>query len=86
MTKLLIVGAADPMWRGSLAAHDSIYLHSGRPLVNESGSSPLVRELVHVFGRISGRQHSDWIGEGLAEYYAIELVRRAGGIDRKSVV
>ena len=81
--KLLVVGAGDPLWRGSLAAHDSIYLHSGRPLVNESGSSPLVRELVHVFGRISGRQHSDWIGEGLAEYYAIELVRRAGGMSEE---
>jgi len=35
---------------------------------------------VHVFGRIYGRDRSDWIAEGLAEYYAIELMRRAGGI------
>lgn len=79
-TKLLIVGAGDPMWRGSLAGRDSIYLHSRIPLVSENGTSPLVRELVQVFGRINDSQRSDWISEGFAEYYAIELVRRAGGM------
>ncbi|WPN31516.1 hypothetical protein QMK54_07105 [Pseudomonas sp. P5_109] len=78
--KLLIVGANDPMWRGSQSAHESIYLSSHLPLVNESGSSALVRELAQVSGRINGTQRSDWISEGFAEYYAIELVRRAGGI------
>jgi hypothetical protein len=78
--KLLIVGANDPMWRGSQSAHESIYLNSHLPLVNESGSSALVRELAQVSGRINGTQRSDWISEGFAEYYAIELVRRAGGI------
>jgi hypothetical protein len=79
-TKLLIVGANDPMWRGSLSAHESIYLNSRLPLVSESGTSPLVRELAQVFGRINDQQRSDWISEGFAEYYAIELVRRAGGM------
>ena len=78
--KLLIVGANDPMWRGSLAARESIYLNSRLPLVSESGSSALVRELAQVFGRINDKQRSDWISEGFAEYYAIELVRRAGGM------
>ncbi|RON01567.1 hypothetical protein BK659_23935 [Pseudomonas brassicacearum] len=78
--KLLIVGAADPMWRGSLAGHESIYLHSRLPLVSESGSSPLIRELAQVFGRIKDSDRSDWISEGFAEYYAIELLRRAGGM------
>ncbi|MVV49622.1 hypothetical protein EJA72_15455 [Pseudomonas sp. PB120] len=78
--KLLIVGANDPMWRGSLAAHDSIFLNTRLPLVSESGSSALVRELAQVFGRIKDTQRSDWIKEGFAEYYAIELVRRAGGM------
>lgn len=78
--KLLIVGAADPMWRGSLAGHGSLYLHSRLPLISESGSSPLLREVIQVFARIDDSQRSDWIGEGLAEYYAIELLRRAGGI------
>ncbi|WP_374730014.1 hypothetical protein, partial [Pseudomonas baetica] len=79
-TKLLIVGANDPMWRGSVGAHESIYLNTRLPLVSESGSSALVRELAQVFGRINDEQRSDWISEGFAEYYAIELVRRAGGM------
>ncbi|GIZ13835.1 hypothetical protein [Pseudomonas sp. NCCP-436] len=79
-SKLLIVGAGDPMWRGGLSAANSYFMHSDRPLVSENGTSSLVHELVHVFGRIYGRDRSDWIAEGLAEYYAIELMRRAGGI------
>lgn len=79
-SKLLVVGASDPMWRGSLAGHESIYLNTRMPLVSESGSSALVRELAQVFGRINDKQRSDWISEGFAEYYAIELVRRAGGM------
>lgn len=79
-SKLLIVGAADPMWRGSLAGHDSLFLHSRLPLVSESGISPLLREVIQAFARINDSERSDWIGEGLAEYYAIELMRRAGGM------
>lgn len=81
--KLLIVGAGDPMWRGGLSAANSYYMHADRPLVSENGTSSLVHELVHVFGRIYGRERSDWIAEGLAEYYAVELVRRAGGISEE---
>jgi predicted metalloprotease with PDZ domain len=68
------------MWRGSLAARESIYLNSRLPLVSESGTSTLMRELAQVFGRINDSQRSGWISEGFAEYYAIELVRRAGGM------
>ncbi|MGA4531448.1 hypothetical protein ACPA1H_13945 [Ectopseudomonas chengduensis] len=78
--KLLIVGAGDPMWRGGLSAANSYFMHADRPLVSENGTSSLVHELVHVFSRIYGRERSDWIAEGLSEYYAIELMRRAGGI------
>ncbi|WP_313023804.1 hypothetical protein [Pseudomonas lopnurensis] len=78
--KLLIVGAGDPMWRGGLSGPNSLYMHADRPLVSENGTSSLVHELVHVFSRIQDTDRSDWISEGLAEYYAIELVRRAGGM------
>lgn len=78
--KLLVVGAGDPMWRGGLSAPNSYYMHADRPLVSENGTSSLVHELVHVFSRIRAHERSDWITEGLAEYYAIELMRRAGGI------
>lgn len=78
--KLLIVGAGDPMWRGGLSAPNSLFMHSDRPLVSENGTSSLVHELVHVFSRIRDSDKSDWISEGIAEYYAIELMRRAGGM------
>jgi predicted metalloprotease with PDZ domain len=39
-----------------------------------------MRELAQVFGRINDSQRSGWISEGFADYYAIELVRRAGGM------
>lgn len=78
--KLLIVGAGDPMWRGGLSAPNSLFMHSDRPLISENGTSSLVHELVHVFSRIRDSDRSDWISEGLAEYYAIELMRRAGGM------
>src|SRR5471032_2381616 len=78
--KLLVVGASDPMRRGAFSARDSIYINSRTPLVSENGSSPLVREVVQAIGRFNDHQGSDWISEGLAQYYAIELMRRAGGI------
>ena len=78
--KLLIVGAGSPMWKGSAAGRNSIYLYSGLPLVSESGSSPLLREVVQLFSGINDEPGHDWIGEGLSEYYAIELLRRAGGM------
>lgn len=78
--KLLVVGAGDPMWRGGLSAPNSYFMHADRPLVSENGTSSLVHELVHVFSRISDTDNSDWISEGLAEYYAIEVMRRAGGL------
>ncbi|QXH45667.1 hypothetical protein KSS93_22750 [Pseudomonas xanthosomatis] len=78
--KLLIVGARDGMWRGALAGNNSLYLYSAGPLIGESGNSPLLREVVQQFARINDRERSDWLGESFTEYYATELLRRAGGI------
>jgi len=79
--KFLIVGANDPMWRGGLSASNSLFLHADRPIVSENGTSSLLHELVHLVTHISGEADSDWIAEGIAEYYAIELLQRAGGIN-----
>jgi predicted metalloprotease with PDZ domain len=81
--KLLVVGASDSMARNPSAGHDSIYLNASRPLISESGASPLLRELVQVFGRIEVRDRSDWIRAGVAEYYSVELLRRAGGMTQE---
>ncbi len=77
--KLLIVGAGDPMWRGGLSGPRSLYMHSARPLISENGTSTLLHELVHVFTRISGQRGHQYISEGLAEFYSIELLHRTGG-------
>lgn len=81
--RLLIVGAPRSMWRGGLSGPDSFYLHAGRPLVSENGTSTLLHELVHVLRPWQAAEGDDWIVEGLAEYYAIELLHRAGGISAR---
>jgi len=77
-SKLLIVSAGDPMWRGGLSGPRSLFLHADRPLISENGTSTLTHELTHVITRIRGADGDDWISEGLAEFYSIELLRRAG--------
>lgn len=76
--KLLIVGAGDPFWRGGLSGPNSLFMHAERPLISENGSSTLLHEMVHVTTRITGAANDDWIAEGLAEFYSVELLRRSG--------
>lgn len=80
--KILVVSAGDPMWRGGLSSPNSFYVHSDRPLISENGTSTLLHELTHVITRIQGGSQSDWIAEGLAEYYSIELMHRAGAMNQ----
>lgn len=80
--KLLLIRSGDPMWRGGLSAPGSLWLHLDRPLISENGTSTLLHELTHVFTDIRGEQADDWIGEGLAEYYSLEIARRAGLISQ----
>lgn len=81
--KLLIVGAGDPMWRGGLSSPNSLFMHADRPLVSENGSSTVLHEIFHTLTDIRGDKKADWIAEGLAEYYAIALLYRAGGMTEK---
>lgn len=78
--KLLIVSGPNPMWRGGLSAPRSLFLHLERPLISENGTSAVLHELTHVITRIRGQAKADWIAEGLAEFYAVEILRRSGGI------
>ena len=78
--KILLVGAGDPFWKGGLSGPQSLFLHAQRPLVSENGTSTLIHEMVHVISGIRGKAFSDWIAEGLAEFYSVELLYRAGGI------
>jgi hypothetical protein len=81
LERFLIVSAGDPMWRGGLSASSSVFLHANRPLISEDGTSPLLHELMHAALRIQSRHGADWIVEGLAELYSLELLKRAGTFD-----
>ena len=81
--RLLIVGAMDDMWHGGLSGPGSVYLYADLPLISENATSPLLHELVHTASRTAGKPREDWIIEGLAEYYGLEILRRSGGISKK---
>jgi hypothetical protein len=79
--KILMVSGNDPLWRGGLSGPNSFFFHSSRRAISQNGTSPLFHELVHVVSSIHGADQDDWIAEGIAEYYGIELLYRAGGYD-----
>nr|WP_010130471.1 hypothetical protein [Microbulbifer agarilyticus] len=81
--KLLIVMAPDPMWRGGLSGTRSLFIHSDRPLISGNRTSSLLHELIHVGTGIRGDKESDWIVEGIAEYYSLQTLRRTGGISER---
>jgi len=81
--RILIVGAGDPMWRGGLSGPGSLFLHADRPLIASDTTSPLLHELMHVAMRANAGPDGDWVVEGIAEYYSIELLARSRAIGRK---
>lgn len=80
LPRLTIISAGEPMWRGGLSAPASLFLHADRPLVSENATSSLLHEVMHVALGLRARDGYDWIVEGLAEYYSIELLRRGRAI------
>lgn len=80
---ILVVSAGDPMWRGGLSAYRSMFLHGDRPLRTPDKTAPVLHELIHVSQPFRGAADGDWIVEGLAEYYSLELQRRAGTLTGK---
>jgi hypothetical protein len=78
--RLTVVSAGEPMWRGGLSAPQSLYIHADRPLLSENGTSTLLHELLHVSLGFAAENGYDWILEGLAEYYSLEILRRSGTI------
>lgn len=80
LPRLTIVSAGSPMWRGGLSAPASFFLHASRPLISENGTSSLLHEVMHTALGLRPLPDHDWIVEGLAEYYSIELLRRGRAI------
>ena len=81
--RALVVSAGDPMWRGGLSGPASLYLHADRPLISGNATSTLLHELVHVAQSYRAAKDEDWIVEGIAEYYTLEIMRRSGTISEK---
>jgi hypothetical protein len=81
--RLTVVSAGEPMWRGALSAPGSFYVHADRPLISENGTSTIMHEAIHVGLGRSAVNGADWIVEGLAEYYGLELLRRSGTISER---
>ena len=81
--RILIVGAGDPMWRGGLSGPASLFLHADRPMITPDGTSPLLHELVHAVTRLRSGPGGDWIVEGVAELYSIELLSRSKSMSRR---
>jgi hypothetical protein len=80
--RLTIISAGGNMWRGGLSAPQSLYLHSSLPLISENATSTLLHEVMHIGMGLSGEPGADWIVEGLAEYYSLELLRRSRSISK----
>ena len=78
--RLTIVRAGDPMWRGGLSAPTSLFLHAARPLISENATSTLLHEVMHLSLALDSAAGYDWIIEGLAEYYSLQLLYRSGTI------
>ncbi len=78
--RLTIVSAGDPMWRGGLSAPASLYIHAERPMISENATSTLLHEVLHTVLSFDVREGFDWITEGFAEYYSLELLRRGHAI------
>lgn len=80
LPRVTIFSADDPMWRGGLSAPASVFIHADRPLISENATSTLIHELMHIALRLEVADNHDWITEGLAEYYSLELLQRSGAI------
>jgi hypothetical protein len=82
-SRLVIISAGDPMWRGGLSGPGSLYVHRDRPMISENGTSTMLHELVHVAMGVSGSEHDDWLVEGLAEYYSVRILQLTGTLSNR---
>jgi hypothetical protein len=84
--RLTIVSAGEPMWRGALSAPASLFIHADRPLISENATSTLLHEVMHVVSGLDSDDGYDWIVEGMAEYYSLELLYRSDTISKSRYV
>ncbi|MEQ8205026.1 MAG: hypothetical protein RIA65_02535 [Woeseia sp.] len=82
-SRLTIISAGENMWRGGLSGPQSLFLHADLPLISENATSTLLHEILHLGTGFSAEPGADWIVEGFAEYYSLELLRRSRSISKK---
>ena len=78
--RLTVISAGEPMWRGGLSAPRSLFIHADRPLISENATSTLLHEIMHLALGFKAEPQFDWIVEGLAEYYSLEMLHRGRAI------
>jgi hypothetical protein len=81
--RLTVVSAGDPMWRGGLSGSHSFFIHAKRPLMTPDLTSPMLHELIHTVISSPVGEHGDWIAEGLAEYYSLQLLVRSKTVSQR---
>lgn len=81
--RLTIFSAASPMWRGGLSGPRSLFLHADLPLISENGTSTVLHEIMHVATELVAAPGADWIVEGIAEYYSMEMLRRSRSVSNE---
>lgn len=82
-SRILVVSAGDPMWRGGLSGPKSVFVHADRPLISTDLSSPILHELMHTVMGAHSAAGGDWVVEGLAELYSLELLVRSKTMSRR---
>lgn len=78
--KLLVISAREGMQQQAQGLTQSIYLAANQALIAENGVSDLLKELVLSFTQLSSNTDEQWISQGLAQFYSLELLMRSGGI------
>jgi hypothetical protein len=82
--RLLVVSAADPMWRGGLSGESSFFVNGRIPLRSRDQTSTYLHELFHVWAPFRPQADGHWVSEGLAEYYSLLLPYRAGRLSERA--
>jgi hypothetical protein len=81
--RIQVASAGDPMWRGGLSGPNSVFIHADRPLISPDLSSPILHELMHAVMSARSGADGDWVVEGLAELYSLELLVRSKTVSRR---
>jgi hypothetical protein len=71
------------MWRGGLSGPRSLFIHADLALISENTTSPLLHEVMHIGTGLKAAKGGDWIVEGIAEYYGLEILRRSRTISNE---